>query len=46
VSTKGLYNGSRGPFWEKEGGRDWWTFSGVTEMLSDGLPSDIQEAMA
>ncbi len=46
VSTKGLYNGNRGPFWEKEGGRDWWTFGGVTEMLSDGLPADIQEAMA
>ncbi|GAB5448422.1 SIR2 family protein [Gymnodinialimonas sp.] len=46
VSNKGLYNGDRGPFWALEEGRDWWTFTGVTEMLSDGLPADIQEAMA
>lgn len=46
VSNKGLYNGNRGPFWETGAGRDWWTFGGVTEMLSDGLPIDIQEAMA
>ena len=46
VSNKGLYNGDRGPFWDLEEGRDWWTFTGVTEMLSDGLPADIQEAMA
>lgn len=46
VSNKGLYNGARGPFWELDEGRDWWTFTGVTEMLSDGLPADIQEAMA
>ncbi|WP_316859492.1 SIR2 family protein [uncultured Cohaesibacter sp.] len=46
ASTKGLYNGDRGPFWEKDGGRDWWTFDGVTGILSGGLPTDIQEAMA
>jgi hypothetical protein len=40
-----LYNGDRGPFWELKEGRDWWTFAGVTELLSDGLPADIQEAM-
>lgn len=45
VSNKGLYNGDRGPFWEIEKDRDWWTFAGVTELLSDGLPADIQEAM-
>lgn len=46
VSTKGLYNSDCGPFWGNDGGRDWWTFGGVTEMLSNGLPADIQEAMA
>lgn len=46
VSNKGLYNGDTGPFWELKEGRGWWTFTGVTEMLSDGLPADIQEAMA
>lgn len=46
VSNKGLYNGDRGPFWGLEADRDWWTFTGVTELLSEGLPLDIQEAMA
>jgi len=46
VSSKGLYNGARGPYWQLADARDWWTFSGVTELLANGLPADIQEAMA
>jgi len=46
VTNNGLYNGASGPHWGTSEGRSWWTFSGVTEMLSDGLPADIQEAIS
>lgn len=45
ASDKGLYHGDLGPFWGGENGKDWWTFSGVTELLSNGLPQDIQKAL-
>ncbi|MBI1492690.1 SIR2 family protein [Halocynthiibacter styelae] len=45
ASDKGLYRGSAGPFWEVDGGRSWWTFAGVTDLLSNGLPQDIEEAL-
>ena len=44
ASDKGLYHGSSGPFWTLGGDRSWWTFAGVTDLLSNGLPQDIQEA--
>jgi len=47
ASPKGLYQGTTGPVFplpnEK---RDWWTFDGVANLFSAGLPKDIQEAMA
>lgn len=44
ASDKGLYHGNSGPFWAVDGDRSWWTFAGVTDLLSNGLPQDIQEA--
>ncbi len=46
ASDKGLYHGNSGPFWTVDGDRSWWTFAGVTDLLSNGLPQDIQEASA
>ncbi|MCE2580827.1 SIR2 family protein [Komagataeibacter sp. FNDCR1] len=48
ASPKGIYQGSIGPvFSYPDGGkRDWWTFNGATKLFSEGLPKDIQEAMA
>ena len=46
ASDKGLYHGEYGPFWDGgDAERTWWTFSGVTELLSNGLPQEIQEAL-
>ncbi len=47
VSPKGIYRGSTDPVFPSpdDGGRDWWTFDGVTTLLNNGLPSDIQEEM-
>lgn len=45
ASDVGLYQGKVGPIWETKNGRNWWTFSGVTQLISDGLPIDIQEAI-
>jgi len=46
ASARGLYQGGVGPvFTRSEGERDWWTFDGVTKLLSQGLPKDIQEAL-
>ena len=45
ASDKGLYHGNAGPFWENDDGRPWWTFAGVTDLLSNGLPQDIQKAL-
>jgi hypothetical protein len=47
ASSKGIYQGSAGPFFTIEKGkRDWWTFDGVATLLASGLPKDIQEAIA
>ena len=46
ASNKGLHNGLSGPLWDLPNGRDWWTFAGVTKLLADGLPKDIQGALA
>jgi SIR2-like domain len=46
ASPKGLYQGNSGPvFTLPNEKRDWWTFAGVSNLLSTGLPKDIQEAM-
>jgi hypothetical protein len=42
VTEKGLYRGKSGPHFPAVGGvRDWWTFSGVTQLLEEGLPPDV-----
>lgn len=47
ASPQGIYQGSDGPVFPAEDGRrDWWTFDGAANLLSAGLPRDIQEAMA
>ena len=39
-----VYQGSSETvFGREEGGRDWWTFGGVTKLLSEGFPSDVVE---
>lgn len=48
LAKDGLYRGSNGPYFTppvdlKE--RDWWTFSGATSLLENGLPTDIVEAI-
>jgi hypothetical protein len=46
ASSKGLSRGSEGPFWgAEEGTRDWWTFSGATQLVANGLPSDVEEQL-
>lgn len=45
ASNKGLYHGDAGPFWATEEDCSWWTFSGVTDLLSNGLPQEIQKAL-
>ncbi len=43
ASPKGLYRGDGGPFFGvADGSRAWWTFEGVTTLLKEGLPADIQ----
>lgn len=48
ASPKGIYQGSIGPVFPSPDGRkrDWWTFNGTTNLFTEGLPKDIQEAMA
>jgi hypothetical protein len=47
ASPKGLYQGLYGPVYSAQNGkRDWWTFAGVAKLFTEGLPEDIQEAMA
>lgn len=46
ASSKGLSRGTEGPFWgSQEGARDWWTFSGATQLVANGLPSDVREQL-
>ena len=45
AGSRGLYQGRAGPHFPDTGsGRDWWTFGGVTRLLSEGLPEDVLEA--
>ena len=45
AGSQGLYQGNTGPHFPDSGsGRDWWTFRGVTKLLSEGLPEDVLEA--
>lgn len=47
ASPSGLFQGnSEAAFALETADRDWWTFEGATRLLSDGLPKDIQEAIA
>ena len=44
AGSQGLYQGGAGPFFpDADGKRDWWTFAGVTRLLSQGLPDDVLE---
>ena len=44
AGSRGMYQGSSETvFGREEGGRDWWTFGGVTKLLSEGFPSDVVE---
>ena len=46
ASSQGLYQGASGPFFEPtNGSRDWWTFSGVTRVISQGFPRDVLEQL-
>ena len=47
ASTQGLYQGTAGPFFKPAEGSplDWWTFSGVTQLYSQGLPKHVLEGM-
>ena len=46
ATEKGLYRGkSDANFLAPTGERDWWTFSGVTQLLEEGLPPDIAESI-
>ena len=47
LTEDGLYRGGEGPFFSLEGGekRSWWTFSGATNLITNGLPDDISEAI-
>ena len=44
AGSQGLYQGAGGPYFPgADSGRDWWTFRGVTRLLSQGLPEDVLE---
>ena len=46
ATEKGLYRGnSEASFPASTGERKWWTFSGVAQLLEEGLPSDIAESI-
>lgn len=46
ATENGLYRGSSNPnFPATQGERDWWTFSGVTRLLEEGLPPDMAESI-
>lgn len=46
ASPLGLYQGASEPvFGNGENGRDWWTFAGVTRLLSEGFPKDVLEQL-
>lgn len=49
LAKDGLYRGAKGPYFAAPTSltsRDWWTFSGATSLLENGLPADIAEAIA
>ncbi|MET4632925.1 SIR2 family protein [Kaistia defluvii] len=46
ITEDGLYRGPDGPFFGATSSgakRDWWSFSGATSFLEDGLPADVAE---
>lgn len=46
IAKDGLYRGKEGPYFSPTAPateRDWWTFSGATSLLENGLPKDISE---
>uniref|UniRef100_A0A9E8CN11 SIR2 family protein n=1 Tax=Bosea sp. NBC_00436 TaxID=2969620 RepID=A0A9E8CN11_9HYPH len=46
IAKDGLYRGKEGPYFPPTAPateRDWWTFSGATTLLENGLPKDISE---
>lgn len=48
LAKDGLYRGNNGPYFTQSApltDRDWWTFSGATNLLENGLPDDIAEAI-
>ncbi|TCS67201.1 SIR2 family protein [Phaeobacter sp. B1627] len=48
LAKDGLYRGKNGPYFPPSAplaDRDWWTFSGATNLLENGLPDDIAEAI-
>jgi len=48
IAKDGLYRGKGGPYFPPSVPiveRDWWTFSGATNLLENGLPADIAEAI-
>lgn len=48
LAKDGLYRGKSGPYFSPSApmiDRDWWTFSGATDLLENGLPPDIAEAI-
>ena len=48
LAKDGLYRGKDGPYFSPPAplnDRDWWTFTGATNLLENGLPADISEAI-
>ncbi|WP_091303651.1 SIR2 family protein [Gemmobacter aquatilis] len=48
LTKDGMYRGKNGPFFPAPApltSRDWWTFAGVTNLLENGLPADVAEAI-
>lgn len=48
LAKDGLYRGKNGPYFQPAAPmmeRDWWTFSGMTNLLENGYPADIAEAI-
>ena len=48
LAKDGLYRGKNGPYFPPSAPiteRNWWAFSGVTDLLENGLPTDIAEAI-
>lgn len=42
ITAHGIYAGGDGPFCKRDDSNDWWSFQGVTRLLSNGISGEVQ----